>query len=575
MTSSNYWTRRVLSRRRALQGGAVGLVGLAAAAVVGCGDDDEDPGSTPAPGGSPTSGATATAAPVKGGTLKVRSYLEGPLHFDVFTSLDKRVQQYAMYVYSPLLAFKYGADVKPGMLEVGPHLAKSVETPDATTITLKLSDGVRFHNKAPVSGRPLVVNDVVYSLKRRMDTKSPSYGTLYAAVDSITAPDAGTIQMKLKTPFAPALSYLATMHATTVAPEVAEKGSMESSDTAIGTGPWMLDSFEPKVKIKYSRHPEYFKTGLPYFNTIEESVISETALVAALRSGQVDIALGNSWDLAKQAANDKLFILQNQPQTLIRTILTMRSDKPPFNDVKVRRAISMAIDRDGMSQGLFEGRSYLNPPLPLGFGDWSVPIDQLGDGSKYYKRNIQEAKKLLSEANLPNGFETKITSLNVLPQYLKDQLNVIVKNLEDIGIKATLDLQDYAAFAGQVLRGNMEAMGFTSSGGSPDPDSLLYGVYHTGEAQNYSHVSDTKLDAMLEAQRGEIITAKRKQLVADIQKYLADQQYIVYLPTSFGYDVVDKNIDGYGREVQGKDIKNALGDPFMEGIVFSQLWRRA
>src|SRR5579884_2379492 len=187
-TERTYWQRTLsspVSRRQLLRGIGLGGSELATAFLFACSGSNSTQkpaqtatssaaGGAAAPAtaaGQSTSAAQGTAAvqPKPGGTLRVQAYLEGPLNFDPFSVLDKRVQQYAMYVYDTVMSFTYGPEAKPDDFTPHPYLVESVETPDNTTYVFKVRPGVKFQNKPPVNGRTLVADDIVYSMKRRMD----------------------------------------------------------------------------------------------------------------------------------------------------------------------------------------------------------------------------------------------------------------------------------------------------------------------------------------------------------------------------------------------------------------------
>jgi peptide/nickel transport system substrate-binding protein len=220
-----------------------------------------------------------------------------------------------------------------------------------------------------------------------------------------------------------------------------------------------------------------------------------------------------------------------------------------------------------MITSLYEGAGYQSAHVPRGFGDWSLPIDQLGPGAKYYRRDIAEAKRLLAAAGYPNGFETEVWTVNVASTSFFDNLEFLRKNLADAGINAKIVKQDYAAFIQTTQRGEMDEMGFQTAGGLPDVDSALYRYYYPGQPTNYSKVNDARLNEMLTAQRQEMNEPKRKQIVADIQKYLAEQQYLVFAPWSQSFQAFQPWIKGVGVSAVG-DLMSA----FAPGLAYSQWW---
>jgi peptide/nickel transport system substrate-binding protein len=586
-----------------LRGVALAAAGGTAATLVGCGGNSNDSSkatkpqaTTVAAGMPPTStqagaanpaGAVGTAAaaqvtkapasqPKSGGSLRMRTYLQGPLNFDPFPLISGRVQLYTGMVYESLLTFKYGPEVKVGSYLVDPMLATSWETPDPMTYVFHLRQGVKFHNKPPVNARQFVAQDVLYSFQRRMVKESPYFTSMYSLIKDLQAPDAQTVRVTLSEPFAPFLIYIGTYLATIVAPEGEKQFSdYTKPESAIGTGRWMLDSFEPNVKTLFKKNLEHYVKPLPYLDEDQELVVTDdAAALAAFRSEQLDyegVGLTKSDADSLKKSNPKSTILPSswvgRAATSFGIFFTMRTDKQPFNDVRVRQAIALSIDRDGMINGLHEGASIQAAPVPPAYGDYSLPVDQLGGGAKYYKRDVAAAKQLLTAAGFANGLDTEIAKLTGGPTWYDDDFSFLQKNLADAGIRAKVAGLDYAAFAQTAQRGQQDQMGYLTAANQPDVDSVLFRYYYPGQSTNNSHVDDQQLSDMLVAQRREADHEKRKQIVWDIQKYLAEQQYMIFAPWRDAYEVLQPWVKGIGPSAFG-DLLSAFGN----GIAMSNWW---
>ena len=170
------------------------------------------------------------------------------------------------FVYNKLLRHKVGPDVPPGTFIVEPDLAERWEAPDDTTYIFHLRQGVKWHNKPPVNGRELVAEDVKFSFDRFLTVPGNPERQLLESVDRVEVVDRYTVKFVLKEPFVWLLDILANaMCMWIVAPEVAQKyGDFKKVETAIGTGPFLLESYEPNVKTIFKRNPDYFRQGLPY-----------------------------------------------------------------------------------------------------------------------------------------------------------------------------------------------------------------------------------------------------------------------------------------------------------------------
>jgi peptide/nickel transport system substrate-binding protein len=471
--------------------------------------------------------------PKHGGLLRVRG--RDPVHFDPHLTRNQRTQAVLSFVYSKLLRHKVGPDVQPGTYIVEPDLAERWETPDDTTYIFHLRQGVKWHNKPPVNGRELVAEDVKFTFDRFLMEQGNPERQLLESVDRVEVVDRYTVKFVLHEPFVWLLNILASAICMwIIAPEAAEKhGDLKKVETAIGTGPFLLERYDPNVKIVFRRNPEYFRQGLPYVDGVEWLVLDdESTALAMYRTGQLDAGPGLQWDV-RQADLDSL--KQSHPhlryqdiQSNTKTTIWMRTDQPPFNDVRVRRAISHAIDRQALIEGVWM-RGQPSPAVAPGLAEWSLPIDQLGEGAKYYRYDPKEARRLLAEAGHPKGFQTTLTASSGYGRDLIDAAQLVQRYLKEVGIEAELKLQEYGAYQATTGQGKFEGLAMGPYGGGWEPDSPLYGPYTPDQPRNRGHVNDPKLAAMVNEQRRLKDPEARKQLVFAIQRHAAEQQYYVYL----------------------------------------------
>jgi len=209
-------------------------------------------------------------------------------------------------------------------------------------------------------------------------------------------------------------------------------------------------------------------------------------------------------------------------------VINMRTDMAPFNDVRVRRAISHAIDRQALVEAVW-GRGAPTAAVSRGLVEWTLPIDQLGGGAKYYQYDPQEARRLLAEAGFPKGFKTQLIVTSGLTRDLVDDAQLVQRFLKDVGIDADLKIQEYGAYVATTVQGKFEGLARSPMGVVWEPDGRLYRAYASDSSRNVGHVDDATLTAMLKAQRRTKELEARKQLIFDIQRYVAEQQYYVYL----------------------------------------------
>ena len=493
--------------------------------------------------------------PKRGGVLTLRTW--DPPHFDAMLTTAYRVQIPATFTHSRLLRHKAGPSVAPGSLTLEGDLAESWTQPNETTYVFKLRRGARWHAKPPVNGREVTADDVVYSVNRFLTVKGNPSAYMLRPVERVEATDKLTVKFTLKEPFAWFLDVIANpMSLPIVARECVEKfGDLKKAESVVGTGPWMLDSYRPNQGMTFVRHPAYFIPGQPYIERIEFLVDEDNASrMASFLSGKYDLG----WEFPGSIARTdwlqiKDTLKQRRPglRTVeyvnnVETHVSMRTDRPPFNDVRVRQAMSLALDRQAVIDAVYEGVGVINPAVPAGLKDWSLPIAQLGEGARYFKRDVAEAKRLLAAAGYPTGFPASLCFNSYGSTVLTDIAQLIVTQLKDAGIDTKLDVKEYGAFISSCYLGKFDSLTYGPQTPFLDPDNFVTGMHYPEESKNQSHVNDPALTDMLVRQRRTVDPVKRREVLHEVQRYLAKQQYYLQLPSAVNIAVWDGALKNYG-----------------------------
>src|SRR4029453_10321282 len=481
---------------------------------------------------SPLWGAEA-GPPKRGGILRVRGY--DPTHFDPHLTISFKTHATLSFVYSRLVRHKVGTGVQPGIFTVEPDVAESWESPDDTTYIFHLRQGVKWHNKPPLNGRELVAEDVKFTYDRFLTEPGNPNRYMLDPVERVEVLDRYTVQFVLKEPYVWLVSALAYPWSMwIIAPEVVQHfGDLKKPETAIGTGPFVLERYEPNVKAVFTRYPEYFRKDQPYVDGVEWlSVPDESTGLAMYRTGQIDCAPHPGGAVRQQ---DLEALKKSHPHlhyqdmlSIVTQVIIMRTDQPPFTDVRVRRAVSHAIDRQGLIEAVW-GRGEPTAAVGRGLVEWALSTDQLGAGAKYYKYDPKEARRLLAEAGFRNGFKTHLTVTTGLGRDLVDDAQLVQRFLKDVGIEAELKLQEYGAYFATTVQGKFEGMVRGPFGIAWEPDFPLYRTYAADSSWNAGHVNDPTLTAMLKAQRRTKDLQARRKIIHAIQRYAAEHQYYVHL----------------------------------------------
>jgi peptide/nickel transport system substrate-binding protein len=517
-------------------------------------------------GAAAVGGATLAPAvgraqtPKRGGTLTVRMW--DPPHFDLHAAggLSYKLHTLMTYTHSRLVRHKVGPGVQPGTFPLEPDLAESWTQPNETTYVFKLRRGVRWHPKPPVNGRELTADDVVYTIDRFLTTKGHANAHMLKSVDKVEALDKHTVKFTLKEPYAWFLDTLASpMVVAIVAKESSEKfGDLKKPESFIGTGPWMLDSYRPNQGLTLVRNPQYFVAGQPYIDRVEITVDEDNASrIASFLAGKYDLGWENpgtinrtDWVQIQNPLKQKRPGLQvAEFPSNVMSHISMRTDQKPFSDVRVRQAISLAIDRQGIVDATAEGIGVYNPAVPAALKDWTLPLNQLGEGAKYFKYDLAEAKRLLAAAGYPNGFPGSACFTTYGSTVLIDAMQLVLKNLKDVGIDAKLDQKEYGAYITSCFYGKFDSMTYGPQTPFLEPDSFLYGQYYPGEPRNQSHITDPVLSDLLVKQRRTFDVARRRDVIHEIQRHLATQQYYVATNSGVYIAVWDGALKNYGPNV--------------------------
>jgi peptide/nickel transport system substrate-binding protein len=421
--------------------------------------------------------------------------------------------------YSKLVDFRTGPDVPYGAPELEGDLAERWETsPDGRTWTFHLRHGVRFHDVAPVNGREFTSADVLCTLQRIRELPGHQVSQL-AMVQDVTAPDPYTVVFQLTEPYAEFDTNLAG-HFMWMLPCEGTRGEFDVATTAIGTGPYVLERWERDRERVLTAHPDYYVEGQPYIERIEISIVpDQAAAIAAFRTGQTDFLSALSLD--KQQADR---ILSEDPeavlfreQGLTQTRLYMNQERAPFDDVRVRRAVALAVDRQAMVDSIRAGGSPTGPVSPTLFG--GLPSEE---AARLQPHDPEQARRLLAEAGLPQGFATRMIITDGYGENVVREAQWVQQDLAEIGIQVELVVQDYATYFTESFAGKNYDMGYGLQTPMLSADEYLTGEWTSDGPRNWYGIADPQLDRMISEQRGELDRATREQQLHEIQRHIIE-----------------------------------------------------
>lgn len=402
-------------------------------------------------------------------------------------------------------------------LKIVNDAAESFEQPDPTTYVWKLRPGIKFQNLPPVNGRPLVASDVKNSLQRLIDTPSEYKSFLEGLLSSMETPDERTFVFKAKEPSAPFLSLaIANPHGGLYAKETLDAwGDLKTR--GVGTGPFILDSFKPTEKVVLKRNPDYWEKDQPYLDGMEWTIVPDQAgLRAAFRSKQHDIFGGTLtkplFDEVKSGGGVEILTV---PSLSTRFHMLGKVDRPPFNDIRVREAFDLVINRDTFVQRIVFGEGKPTGPVPWGHERFALPQDEI---KAAYKVDVQKAKQLMAAAGYADGFDLVHTTVPSIQLWV-DMGTILQEQLRGINVRMTFDnteLGDY--LANRLFKAEFQSMAL---GTNPyeEPDEFLSYFHSKGRSGiNWSNYGNPQVDALIDAERREMNTEKRQEIFKQAQR---------------------------------------------------------
>jgi peptide/nickel transport system substrate-binding protein len=556
---------------------------------------------TTTPTTKPTTTPTATTGkwwdklgvPQYGGMITIRK-ASNPLYWDPYYGVDThRVQSY----YSETLAltadptidrqiWDFKARFIPEEYYRG-YLAESWETPDLTTYVFHIRKGIRWQDKPPVNGRELTAYDIEYSWQRMLGygggyTKpSPYYGLSgYILVKSVTATDKYTLVFKLSSPSYDTLRQILD-NATcgnVLAREAVEKwGDVNDWTRAIGTGPFILDDYVIGSSISYSRNPSYWghderypQNQLPYVDKLKILVIPDNATaLAALRSGKIDIfgatatATENlNWEQSRNLAKTNPDLAQiDQPTNGWN--LDMRVDTAPYTDIRVRKALNMAIDRDTIAKTYYGGTVSGTPVGMIGptLNGYFTPFTEWPkDVQEGYTYNPAGAKKLLADAGFPNGFKTNcvVSSASEI-----DLLQVAKAYFLQVGVDMEIKVMDNTSYNAFIQNHKHDAMALSGNYCAAVTYPPLIVVANNTTAQQKARpacTSDPVYDDMYAKVAAALTADEQKKLIRQCDDYVLAHYWGIKFTPVVTYVAYQPWFKGYS------------GETYVGGTQFARYW---
>jgi peptide/nickel transport system substrate-binding protein len=517
-------SRRELFRRAALLGLGLPAVAQLLAACV-----------APAAAPAASSEAAGAVSGPKAGGVSVWAAESDPVALNPITNSNFASTQGFEHCYESLTA--YDAD-----LNIVPSLAKSWEQPDDLTYIFKLRQGVKWHD-----GSDFSAEDVKYTFDIVLNPDGPAvWRNNFDQVEAVEIVDSHTVKFTTKKPFPPLLGAFAILRSSAII----KKGAMEAMNLdseIVGTGPYKLIQYIPQDVIELEKFADYWGAPLPYLDKVTFKIlIDEDTRVAALRAGQVDYAFLTALG-EQRLAGDPNVVLHKGPRTFL-FVFVFNMLREPWSDVRVRQAISLATNRDELIEKALSGAGGISGPIPTGFGDWFIPVEELRE--KYYKEDLEKAKALLQEAGVSEGQTMDLLVTDFGGSGFYTGAGVVWKEqLARIGIDVQIRLVEQGVYIQEASPdGNWNYdVGINAFSPRHDPDGFVWARFFSENTYAVGY-KNARMDEILPAARSELDSEKRHALYREAQEILLNESPMIWV-------AVDNIVEGLQPYV--KDYKQS------------------
>ena len=505
--------------------------------LAGCGGGTT---STPAP--AETGAAEATGEPAAVEQVLKYGTDTWPAGFDPHTISAIAATRVFNQVYETLI------DFNPDMTFKG-VLAESWENPDDVTYVFHLRQGVKFHN-----GREMTADDVVYSFQRVLgQTDYGDIGALgssasyYGGIASIEATDDYTVTMTVSEPNAAFMANLTSSYGAIVCKEVVEAndGSLSAIDTMCGTGPFMYKDSVVDNYITLVKNPDYWEEGAPKLDGITYYLLAdESARLAALRTGDINLCSLSALNLSEVEGDESIKVLSYQSNNY--TYLGFNLSSEALQDVRVRQAMSMAVDRDAIIDYVYNGEATVSTFVAPAMGHWvwDAPAE-----SPLYTQDIDAAKALMEEAGYSDSNRLTIKMAAGLLDSIRDTAVILQQQLKEIYIDVEITNLESGEYVDVWGKMNTPEAGYDAmcgqNGSGTDPNRAVSFFFSTTGGANVWGYSNAEVDELCAQGVATTDEAEREAAYIEAQKIVIDESPNLFFASPMEYFFVGAGVEGF------------------------------
>ena len=444
------------------------------------------------------------------------------------------------------------------------ELAESWRWTTPLRMEVKLRKGIMFPEKAGVmKAREFTADDVVYSYNR-LAASPKKIGGFFDHIDKVEATDKNTVVFNFKI-FNAEWDYRFGWgyYSGIVPKEVVDAGAANWKNSN-GTGPFFLTDVLQGNSQTYSKNPGYWDKEkiagqdykIPFVDQVSYRIIKdEAAQLTALRTGKLDILEAIRWSNVDELKKSAPQLQWAKALANSGTFIALRVDTKPMDDIRVRRAINMAVNKQEIISGFYGGNAEMMAyPQHPEFGPHYENMAAMPASVKeLFTYDPDKAKKLLAEAGYANGFTLKVQVSAVTPDHM-ELLPLIASYLERVGVKVEIQPMEYPAFL-SAMTTKKNAVGYMMDNGHTNPTASLRKNFATGQTWNAAQWADPKFDAKVADMYAERDETKRQQMVREMTREILDKAPYLWLPTPYVYRAWWPWVKNYAGEVRSGAVR--------------------
>jgi peptide/nickel transport system substrate-binding protein len=486
------------------------------------------------PAESKPAAPAAADKPSAGGQIKVG------LNADL-TTLDPHIsgaavdRQVFYNLFDTLVRLDTDLSIKPG-------LAESWTQPDPKTIVFKLRSGVTYHD-----GEPFNAASVKANIERAQNLPKSARKSELGDVTSVEVVDDLTAKFNLKQPSSPLLSLLTDRAGMMVSTRAADASGDDFARKPVGTGPFSFVEWVKDDRVVLKKNPSYWDkdasgTQLPYLDgVVYKPIPDQTQRLTALKTGTVDIIdIPPSKDIP--ALKTGADLAYSELPGLAYRYIQLNTKRAPLDNVMIRQAIALAIDRETINKAIF-----FNAGQPA---YQAIPPSSFAFDPEFKAnspRNVDKAKDLVKQSGIANP---KIGAMVTNTPEDKQLAEVFKEQLADVGITMDIELIEFATQLDRALKEEFDA-NILQWSGRPDPDGNIFNYVYSKGSGNRSQYANPEVDKLLEQTRAVSDQAERKKLYSQINKILTDESPMIYIQHRPEVKVMAKQVKGFVHNPDG------------------------